>query len=254
MSADQEERFVTATKNMCKQWRNDLDLANKSGKLLWLLTHPYLGLDPNIGSQYLRAKADYIPIPRNITLYDKDVLFAPGTIALFTIRNPYLWVPSVYRVTSANARAWAKPGVASGLGEYYLAANLLWSRQLYEYYNSQEYHTVVVDADDFLNSSEYVMHLASFIHMEPVDCIFQWERMTEEAQEQLPGMLRYVQSTLLNSEGVIREKAANDLNAEEEKLKWIAEFGDDAGLIQELVDLALPHYEYMYARRLKLPK
>jgi hypothetical protein len=32
-------------------------------------------------------------------------------------------------------------------------------------------------------------------------------------------------------------------------VKWKEEFGDDAGLIEEMVGLAMPHYQYLRERR-----
>ena len=57
------------------------------------------------------------------------------------------------------------------------------------------------------------------------------------------------QNTLYESSGVIAGKAAKDFDFTDVSVKWKEEFGDDAGLVEEMVALAMPHYQYLYERR-----
>jgi hypothetical protein len=62
-------------------------------------------------------------------------------------------------------------------------------------------------------------------------------------------MLYASQNTLFESSGLIAGRAAKISDFGDLEEKWSEEFGEDAGLIGQMVGFAEPHYRYLYERR-----
>ena len=89
--------------------------------------------------------------------------------------------------------------------------------------------------------------------LSPDELTFEWEGTTKS---QHSAMLSSVEdgflSTLSNSRGVLRENRPRIPHIEEERQKWVREYGEDlAGLVEKMVVKDLPDYEYLRQYRLK---
>lgn len=146
---------------------------------------------------------------------------------------------------------------------------MFWQRSLYGWFVANEVQPVVVDADDYMTSESFVRHLTASIGLDPERAIVRWEKvrfsgptlltlfdadkeqMSEEAKENMHRMLIQIQATLVGSEGIKPERAGRNLDLEAERRKWEEEFdADEVKMIRELVDVAMPEYEYLRERRL----
>ncbi len=45
--------------------------------------------------------------------------------------------------------------------------------------------------------------------------------------------------------------AAKNRNLDKEQSDWEAKYGEDVPLMKEMLELAMPHYSYLYEKRLK---
>jgi hypothetical protein len=126
----------------------------------------------------------------------------------------------------------------------------VWNCVLYNFYKSHGIEPVVVDADDYMTSEGFVRSLLVRLGMDPEKVRFQWDAVTDEQKEKdIHPMLWASQSTLFESEGVIAGRAARNSDFDGLEEKWREEFGEDAGLIGEMVGVAEGHYRWLYERR-----
>lgn len=182
----------------------------------------------------------------NTTTIPDDLLLKPGTIPVITIRNPILYVPSNHRAVN---RLYTGATRCNSLSN----SNLASSRDLYNYYKSHGIEPIVVDADDYMTSETFVKHLTSKIGLDPEKAVTSWPKCSEKEKQAMHPMLLAVQSTLVNSEGLRGDRAAKNIDLAAEMEKWKEEFGnEEVDLLEELVEIARPHYEYLWDRRLRL--
>lgn len=181
----------------------------------------------------------------NFSLVPDDLLLRPRTIPLISIRDPRLCVPSAYRVLERMNLPHA------GSRAFFLVTTCnVWNCVLYNFYKSHGVEPVVVDADDYMTSEAFVRSLCVRLGLDPSKVKFEWDAATGEQKEKEIHPMQYAsQNTLYESSGVIAGKAAKDFDFTDVSVKWKEEFGDDAGLIEEMVGLAMPHYQYLRERR-----
>jgi hypothetical protein len=181
----------------------------------------------------------------NFSLVPDSLLLRPGTIPLISIRDPRLCVPSAYRVLERMNLPHA------GSRSFFLVTTCnMWNCVLYNFYKAHGIDPVVVDADDYMTSEAFVQSLCVRLGLDPSQVRFEWDAATSEQKEIEIHPMQYAsQNTLYESSGVIAERAAKNSDLVDASVKWKNEFGDDAGLVEEMVALAMPHYQYLYERR-----
>lgn len=209
--------------------------------------HPFFPVPPEKILDYINhANHKTAPAhPENFSIVPDSLLLTPGTVPILNIRHPKLVVPSTWRTLN-------KMGLPHGAGRpnFLIVTSHIWSRALYDFFLSKGIEPLVVDADDFMTSEEFVRHLCSKAGLDPDQAYFSWP--TDGDKDKHHPMYYASQSTLLNSAGPDAALAAKNKDLAKEEAGWAAEFGDDLALVQEMVDLAMPHYEYLYERRLRL--
>jgi hypothetical protein len=181
----------------------------------------------------------------NFSLVPNTLLLRPGTIPLISIRDPRLAVPSAYRVLERMNLPHA------GSRAFFLGTTCnVWNCVLYNFYKAHGVEAVVVDADDYMTSETFVRRLCGRLGLEPSEVRFEWEAVSGEQKEKEIHPMQYAsQNTLYESSGVIAGRAARGVDFGDVEMKWREEFGEDAGLVEEMVGLAMPHYRYLYERR-----
>ena len=200
--------------------------------------------------EYMNITMARTPSPgagENFTVVPDSLLLHPGTVPILTIRNPRLVVPSAYRVLQ-------KMGFPHGGGRnnYLIVTCHIWSRLLYDFYVSNGADPIVVDADDYMTSGDFVRHLCSQAGLDPAQAYLSWSMPTQEERAEIHPMYYASQSTLIESSGIQPSKAAKNVDLEAEEKGWETEFGEDLPLLKEMVELAMPHYTYLHERRLKM--
>lgn len=208
-------------------------------------THPFYTLSPSKLTQYVSTpeSAKAIGDPQNQTLIPDDLLLRPGTVPIFTVRHPVLFVPSLIRALDSTT-----PGGTRAT--YLIGSSLQFSRELYDWYNSRGVEPIVAEADDYMTSEDYCRRLAQAAGLDPSRIAFKWSETSEQQRSEMHPILLKIQQRLVESEGPEAKRAASNVDLDAERRKWDSEFSKDiVSLIKELVDLAMPHYEYLRSRR-----
>lgn len=136
---------------------------------------------------------------------------------------------------------------------FLIARHLGWQREMYDWFVAHGITPIVVDAEDYMSSPEYVRLVATKLGLSPEHCVFKWEKTAAEEQEKMHPMYVKLQQTLLNSEGMVEGKVIREVDVEVEEGKWREEWGSEvAGLLRETTEVGMGHYEYLRERRLRL--
>lgn len=209
-------------------------------------THSFFPASPDCIVEYVKAPSAEMPTGNNFTLVPKELLLHPGTVPVITIRNPLMVVPSAYRAMRA---------VINGGGK----ANMLvitchiWARFLFDFYSANGIEPVVIDADDYMTSESFVRELCRKTGLNPEEAVFSWSTATDEEQQKLAKPFAAVQTTLMGSTAANPGRAAKNVDLAAEEAQWEKEFGTKTyHEIRELINLAMPHFNYLYERRLQL--
>lgn len=206
-------------------------------------------LSPDVILKYFKALTEGQPKPAgtaNCTMIPDDLLLRPGTTPIFTTRDPRLTVPSAYR-------AMQRMDVQHGGGpfNYFSVTCPIWSRMLYDFYVHEGVEPIVIDADDYISSEKFVRLLCARMGLDPSQLHLSWTPPTEEEKKEIHPMYYASQDTLINSSGPNSVHAAKNINLEEVDKGWDGEFGEDAALMRKLVELAMPHHQYLWEKRMK---
>ncbi|KAI1822021.1 hypothetical protein F4861DRAFT_421891 [Xylaria intraflava] len=173
----------------------------------------------------------------------------------FLIRHPAMLIPSLYRTaqtgikTDGAGRPTTEPLEQEG--------TMTVVRTLYdfyvEYFGESSEWPLILDADDVITSPELMIKYAGLVGLDADKLQFTWERMSKEEEARLMRPDRVMLGTINSSTGLIKEKAAGNIDIDAEAVKWRAEFGDAGGKkIERWVRQMMPDYEYMRSRRLTL--
>ncbi|KAJ5172772.1 hypothetical protein N7492_005365 [Penicillium capsulatum] len=208
-------------------------------------THSFFPASPDRILDYVTSPASEPSSGDNFTLLPDNLLLRPGTVPVITIRDPRLVVPSAYRAM----RAVIKGG---GRANMLVITCHVWGRFLYDFYANRRIRALVIDADDYMTSETFVREICSQTGLDPDAATFSWPTATPEQQDKLAKPFAAVQTTLMRSNGANPGRAAKNVDLGAAEAKWEEEFGaDTAREIGELVQLAMPHFEYLYERRLQ---
>ncbi|OQO11385.1 hypothetical protein B0A48_05641 [Cryoendolithus antarcticus] len=192
---------------------------------LLIFCHAFFPVAPEVILQYLHDISAPSPASENITVIPDELLYGSDTKLLLSIRDPRLAVPSAYRTM-------AKMSLASAGGRP----------------NYLERETFIVDFDS-LEDPAYVRALSAELGFEPANVATTWAAATKDEIDKTHPMYYASQSTLIESSDFIHGKMAKGVDFAEEERKWQDEFGDDAALVKDMVELTMPHYQYLYERR-----
>ena len=87
--------------------------------------------------------------------------------------------------------------------------------------------------------------------LDPTRLKFDWPSTTEAEKAEMMPMYVALQGTLLDSTRIVAGKARREIVVEEEIANWIEVYGvQQAALLRELLELSLPHYDYLTERRI----
>jgi hypothetical protein len=217
---------------------------------LFIHSHPFFPILPNKILEYIHLLTSPEEEPchlknENFSLVPNSLLLHPGTIPLISIRDPRLCVPSTYRVLE-------RMNLPRGGSRAFMLVTTcnVWNCVLYNFYKAHGIEAVVVDADDYMTSEGFVRRLCVRLGLNPEEVRFRWEAVSGEQRErEIHPMLWASQSTLFESGGVIAGRAARNSDLDGLEEKWREEFGEDAGLVGEMVGVAEGHYWWLYERR-----
>ena len=226
-------------------------MKDNQDETIFMHEHPHFAFDPDRAlsfvtlSQVSRLEASGRS-PENWTKIPDSLLLHPGTVPIFTIRHPALTFPAGYEAMKNLEKSFARPNVL-------LVSSLAWHRELYDWYLSNGITPIVAEADDYMSSKEYVQRLAAKAGLSPKDCIFQWEKVSEDEQSKMNEMYVKLQQTLINSEGIVEGKAKKEVDLEKEWERWENMHGvEEAAFLKDLVERSIADYEYLKGKKFKI--
>ncbi|KAK4555052.1 hypothetical protein LTR86_007818 [Recurvomyces mirabilis] len=266
----ESQEFSTALEAGITKWRDALSEAENTHQTLFLKDHI---LNPSHGREILQLQYDYrspsphqdptdpypfLPAGSNPTRIPNDLLLAEGTIPILLIRHPLCTIPSAMRVLQ-------RMGLPHGGGKtnFRAVTSQDHSRILYDFYRahytpSQAVMPLIVDYDDIATSQPFVRHLCTLLGLNPAEAKFSWSALTAEGEEEMHPSYYISQTRLEESSGVMPELAARNRDLEGERKGWWRgwwrEFArEDVEMMEEMVGLAMPNYEWLWERRVRLP-
>ena len=188
----------------------------------------------------------------------------------FVIRHPALAWPSMYRAMQKMALQGFidEDGIK---GASLTNMTLRWTRMLYDWSLDQPDVPAppIVDAHDLIHMPQVVLKLCEQTGLDPSAVQYEWNpkndrkisdswtshRPDADAEETKWHMraASIMMATLEASNGIVRDKAPENIDIAVEIAKWKTEFGDEAALlIEKAVWDSMPDYEYLKARRLSI--
>lgn len=178
----------------------------------------------------------------------------------FLIRHPVLSFPSLYRtvIKREGEQSAAADNFAS------LLTTVKWSRALYNFYSQRlellpfsqgesVQWPIILDADDIIAHPKIVALYCEKLDLDPEKLRFTWDQVSSEELSEMNSTHMVMRSTVLHSTGVIKDRTASGLDISNEAEKWKGEFGVAAAEhIEKLVREAMPDYEFLRERRLRV--
>jgi hypothetical protein len=179
----------------------------------------------------------------NISGIPDQLLLQAGTIAVLTIRDPRIAVPSAFRVL----RDMGLPH-GSGRPNFTISTSPLWIRDLYNYFCANGIECIVIDADDVIADPDLVKDLCTKLDLNPAQLQRSWAKPTSEERARMHPSFYASQRVLIESEGIRPDLAKCNRDLDSEAKGWRADFGEDAEMVEEMIELALPHYKWLQER------
>lgn len=206
-------------------------------------THPFFILTPDRLLASVTAPGTLQNDGRGMSLIAENLLLHPGTIPLFTIRHPVLYV-------SSSIRGIKKAGTGETRASYIIGTSLGFSREMYDWFVAHGVEPVIAEADDYMTSADFNQRLAERLGLDPALVAVSWPETTEDEQKLMHPVLLRMQETLVKSQGLDSSRAARNVDLTEERARWREEFSEEeVMLIEEIIAYVTPHYEYLRERR-----
>ena len=112
---------------------------------------------------------------------------------------------------------------------------------------------IVLDADDIMTNPALVCQYATTIGMDPAKLKSVWDPYVPQSMSLDEQLVSKLAVTINASSGVIRSKAALDLDLDVKAREWRVEFGEEEGKrLERFVRNAMPDYQFMVSRKLTL--
>jgi len=230
--------------------------------------HVRLMIKPSIVSQYIYKDNDVDHLSNwnvhspgenknhetntNPTVLPDNFLLSERNRIYFTIRHPSKIVSSMHRI--------AKVTMPDSMTRQYFihCSTSHWTRLLYDWLLSHGIEAPIIDADDLLTRtsppkpSPNLRKLCTMIGLDPDAILTSWPKATDQEKAAMNPLLVLSMMDILDSEGLIekRGKMGRDMTIEEERPKWVKEFGEDgAKFVQEIVEMNMEDYNYLWQRR-----
>ena len=248
----------------------------KEGKTPFVKEHLYFFLDPRVtaaGMPRSRNRSDGKPIYLP-TIIDKDDSTVPSQTnptllpnqflhsvsPIFLFRHPARFIRSYYR---ACAAAYVGNNVRDlHRDEFSITTSLRWLRLLHDWYinvyttidkkNSRNSPwPIVIESDDFLHEPQILQKLCAAAGFDPKYVRNKWD-VTPVAERKQGRITEVFLGALYDSSGIkMLETRDCEINLEEERRKFVEEFGEDVGgTLADYMDQAMG--DYWYLRRFRL--
>ncbi|KAK7972290.1 hypothetical protein PG988_006424 [Apiospora saccharicola] len=132
----------------------------------------------------------------------------------------------------------------------------LWARRLYEAYRARGARARRRGRrrphDPGGAGAEFARRLCGRLGLDPEQACLSWDPPTTKERAAMHPAYYASQRFLIESSGVDATRAGRNRDLEAEVRGWPEEFGEDVGMIREMVDLAMPNYRYLLGRRFRM--
>ena len=275
---EERETMMQIYQTCFEELEKFLQIAQSEKKFAFVKEHSYFMIEPTAQTRYLYGQNSVKESPWTVRVpdsYGKELTrsslnetvlpdqFLGTMLPTFLIRHPALIFPSHYRTYIDMEGIEAAQTQEAELS---LIMTLHWTRTLYEWYTQNQKSPsfltecsdviwpLVLDAADVMTKPEVVFRFCSIVKMNTSKLRFNWPAADSNELAQLPNDYeRRMRSTLLASSGVLTDKAQANLDIDAEVKKWAVEFGEkDSQRLERWVRAAMPDYEYLRSRRLRL--
>lgn len=260
--------------------------AISDGKIFFAKEHTLWFADPGALAQYLSTH-DYQPSssrldiqlpdpysmapmkfsPKNFTIFPDEYL--ETWTPTFLVRHPALAFPSYYRALQKLEKGgFAEEEIEAPMLE--LHSTLLWTRLLYDWYHERkgnsyshahshegQYNDIcfplILDAHDIIHSPEILLRYCELLGMDPAAVKVAWQTQSTPGSGCAESADKVMTETLDHSSCLLKQKTPSTVDIAVERGNWEVEFGQGlAKQMEEWVRAAMPDYNYLWARRLKL--
>ena len=191
--------------------------------------------------------------PLNMTALPDE--FLKTWYPTFLIRHPALMLSSLYRTAQKDVELYGSRRAKKEPFEF--ETTMKFTRSLFDFYTDhfggESKWPIVLDADDVIQYPELVMKYAGIVGLDPETLKFSWEKASKEMVDGLQSAAKIMLSTINASTGMDKGKVAGNVDIDAEAEKWRVEFGEEGGRkLEKWVRDAMPDYEYLRSRRLRL--
>ena len=132
-----------------------------------------------------------------------------------------------------------------------------WHRALYDFFSehfaNDSIWPIVIDADDVMTCPQLVGKYAQLTGLDESKVRYSWDKAGEEELNKLSHVEQRMLSSINASTTIDQSKVAGKVDIDQEVVKWKAEFGEEgAQKLERWVRDAMPDYEFLHSRRLRL--
>ncbi|KAF4445641.1 hypothetical protein F53441_10641 [Fusarium austroafricanum] len=266
----EEESFGVnnAIQQCLERFEDYIDAAEKEGQIIFVKEHSMVLNHPRCENGYLHdsgeVQKEATPLtmrnivqptrsPLNLTLFPDE--FLKTWSPTFLIRHPALMLPSLYRtcLNDMEMDGFKRPTMEPMPVE----VTMKWQRTLYDFYAehfvNDSIWPIVIDADDVMTCPQLVAKYAQLAGLDENKVRFSWNKAGEQDLNKLHPVEKRMLSSINASTAVDKSKVAGHVDIDQEAVKWAKEFGEEgAKKLKQWVRDAMPDYEFMHSKRLRL--
>ncbi|CAG5186754.1 uncharacterized protein ALTATR162_LOCUS11694 [Alternaria atra] len=256
MLEEEREKLYEMFRTAFGKLEDELDDCAKNGKQAFIKEHTlFLSAPDKISSSaYPGDNPPLLTVYRRNEPHDANTIYTNPTSVpdsfllslqpIFIIRHPILMFPSMLR----TQKGWRPdPHPSSPYCRIFL--NLRHSRALYDWYlehgASADIMPRVIDADDIMLNPAAERQLCEQTGLHADNVQYEWD----ERKIETPRQARFL-GTISASRGIKPGLEAKGKSLEEEREKWVQEFGEeDAEDLARFVNDAMEDYKYLHSKR-----
>lgn len=177
----------------------------------------------------------------------------------FLIRHPALAFPSYLKQVGNGGFLKTNPQMT-----------LRYTRKLYEFYcehfgksttqptSSEDVRAtsgqwpLVLSADDVIAQPAVLVRWCDISGLDSSKVLYEWKETSEEEKKKMHAVQVKMTESLQGSTGVLKDKLSDGVVIEQERVKWLEQFGEEAAVwLERCVRDAMEDYEWLLERRLR---
>lgn len=250
----EKDQVMQSFQDCTNALKHDVVSATTQNKIIFMKDHPQYLWRPDAkalnGSHILHAilpndGASQIPAS-NPTMLPFEYLVSSQLI--FCIRHPAL---TFYSVCSAASELHLTELDNWGASIFSPWMTYTYTRVLYDWYMSCVGNNgkppIVLDMNDIIHDPAIVVKVAEAVGLDPSKVQTKWDPVS--LPDDTPIRRKVFCRSIYQSSGPLKEKAILEVDIDEQKNRWVEEFGYDlADKLADCVGRAMPDYAYLMTK------